>query len=86
MKLKKRKKKTGIDWETCLEFGVKNTRENKQRFNKGEALDLMADSLVDIEVKHDPISNILSDEFIKEQEQSEKKFLDAYYEKEAENG
>ena len=82
MKLRKKAKKKGITFETCLACGVKNTKENKQRFNKGEALDLIAEADKDIEVRSDPTNTRLSEKFIKEQEEAEKKYLDNYYKEE----
>ena len=79
MKLKKREKKKGLTFETCLAFGVKNTKENKQRFNKGEALDLIVEADKDIEVKSDPTNTKLSNKFMKEQEEAEQKYLEEYY-------
>ena len=82
MKLKKRTEKKGLKWETLLILGVKNTKENKIRFNNGEALDLILEADKDIEVKHDSTNNQLSKEFLKEQEVAEKKYLDNYYKEE----
>lgn len=81
MKLKKRQKKSGLTFQTCIKCGVKNTKENRQRFNKGEALDLILEADDDIEIKHDDSStNIkLSEEFFEEQERAEKEFLENYY-------
>ena len=43
MKLKKLKKRnTPISWITLLDIGVKNTKENRLKFLKGDWLELLA--------------------------------------------
>lgn len=65
MRLKKRTakaRKQGIRWETVLAFGVKDTKESRERFLNGEALDLMLeveDEPQEPIINHDPVSNIV---------------------------
>ena len=86
MKLVKRKeKKKGIQWDTLIACGVKDTTENRIRHRNGEALDLILEADSDVEVKNDPVTNKVDLDYLKEQQQSEDRYLEAYREQESQD-
>lgn len=82
LKKKDKNKEPTIKYKTLLKLGVKDTKENKKRYLKGEALDLIAEAIKieEFQIKHDPTTNKIDADFLKEQEQSEEEFLKKYYE------
>lgn len=84
-KLKKRDKHTEpkIKYKTLLKLGIKDTKENKQRWLNGEALELIVESTEptkEIKINYDPTHNKVDAIFLKEHNQSEEEYLNKYYE------
>ena len=82
--LKKKEKKSNpkIRYKVLLKLGVKDTNENKKRWLEGEALELITEAIEieEIKIRHDNTTNKIDAIFLKEQEQSEKEFIQKYYE------